>query len=247
MCSDCIVVNSKFTRSVFEKSFPRIRTKHLGVLYPPVDVSVFERYACPLPRHATLFVSLNRFERKKNVQLAIHALRDLRACISDELFQATRLVVAGGYDPNNAENLVHQQELKDEVRKCALDDHVQFMTSVSDAKKKELLATAQAILYTPSNEHFGIVPVEAMTCQTPVIAVNSGGPLESLLDGETGFLCEPDSGAFAAAMAKVCGPQHATFVAAMGAKGRLRARALFSLETFGDSLAASIRGIASHQ
>jgi len=47
-------------------------------------------------------------------------------------------------------------------------------------------------LYTPENEHFGIVPVEAMYCRTPVIACNSGGPKESISKNQTGFLLEND-------------------------------------------------------
>jgi alpha-1,3/alpha-1,6-mannosyltransferase len=63
-----------------------------------------------------------------------------------------------------------------------------------------------ALLYTPPNEHFGIVPLEvscllfplslttsslqAMSLGTPVIAVNNGGPLETVLHNVTGYLCE---------------------------------------------------------
>ena len=44
------------------------------------------------------------------------------------------------------------------------------------------------MLYTPENEHFGIVPVEAMYMKCIVIACNSGGPLESVAHQKTGFL-----------------------------------------------------------
>jgi alpha-1,3/alpha-1,6-mannosyltransferase len=39
-----------------------------------------------------------------------------------------------------------------------------------------------ALLYTPMNEHFGIGPVEAMVCGLPVLACNSGGPTETVVD-----------------------------------------------------------------
>ena len=55
----------------------------------------------------------------------------------------------------------------------------------------------------PQNEHFGIVPLEAMAAARPVIACNSGGPRESVLHGTTGFLCRPDPVAVAAAMAQL--------------------------------------------
>lgn len=236
-----MVVNSHFTRAVFEATFPRVRTRALGVLYPPVDVRVFESFTVATPRNPTLFVSLNRFERKKNVALAVHALAQLRDLVPPAQFAAVKLVIAGGYDPNNVENREHVRELELEVTKYALQDHVEFRTSVPDVMKKELLATAQAVLYTPSNEHFGIVPVEAMASGTAVVAVKSGGPLESIVDGDTGFLCESTPEAFAAAMAALCGDS--SRAAVIGAKGKQRARELFSLETFADSLYALVESL----
>ena len=47
------------------------------------------------------------------------------------------------------------------------------------------------MLYTPANEHFGIVPVEAMHLGCIVLACNSGGPLESISEGETGWVYQP--------------------------------------------------------
>jgi len=55
------------------------------------------------------------------------------------------------------------------------------------------LENTEALLYTPENEHFGIVPVEAMHIGCIVIACNSGGPLESIEDKKTGFLIKPDA------------------------------------------------------
>jgi alpha-1,3/alpha-1,6-mannosyltransferase len=46
------------------------------------------------------------------------------------------------------------------------------------------------VLYTPAHEHFGIVPLEAMARARPVLAVASGGPLETVLHRETGFLSD---------------------------------------------------------
>ena len=220
---------------------PRLNQRHLGVLYPPVDVSVFEQFKPSSARDPCRFVSLNRFERKKNVALAIKAVAKLQTKVDPSVFAATRLVIAGGYDPNNTENKEHLEELKAEVAKQGLEGHVEFQTSVSDLEKKELLATAQAVLYTPDREHFGIVPVEAMTYGTPVIAVNSGGPRESIADGETGFLCEQEPEAFAEAMAKVCGPEKREVVEKMGQQGKQRAHRLFSLETFRDALFAEVQ------
>ncbi|OWZ21486.1 Alpha-1,3-mannosyltransferase [Phytophthora megakarya] len=235
--ADIIVANSKFSRGVFQEVFPRLQSKKLGILYPPVDVKAYKSTAeADVERDSGLFVSLNRFERKKNVALAIEALVDLRNRLPAEEFKGIKLTVAGGYDPLNVENKEHLIELQDVVAAHHLEEHVEFRTSVSNSMKLELLRKAHAILYTPDREHFGIVPVEAMACGTPVIAVHSGGPLESISDGETGFLCKQTPEAFAEAMAELCGPKHSEMVVEMGACGRLRAQKLFSLETFGDTL-----------
>lgn len=80
--------------------------------------------------------------------------------------------------------------------------HVQvfLLPSFTDEQRVALLAACTAVLYTPQNEHFGIVPLEAMASGRPVIACDSGGPTESVRHETTGFLCKPSPGAFAHAM-----------------------------------------------
>ena len=68
------------------------------------------------------------------------------------------------------------------------DINVLFLLSVPAQLKSSLLNAAKLLIYTPSNEHFGIVPLEAMLSGVPVLAANSGGPLETIVDGETGWL-----------------------------------------------------------
>ena len=65
---------------------------------------------------------------------------------------------------------------------------VLFLLSVPGQLKETLLSTARLLVYTPSNEHFGIVPLEAMLASVPVLAADSGGPLETVLEGQTGWL-----------------------------------------------------------
>lgn len=80
---------------------------------------------------------------------------------------------------------------------------VRFLPSFSDQQRSALLAACVALLYTPVNEHFGIVPLEAMAAGRPVVACDSGGPRESVLHGQTGFLCRPTPASFAAAMRSI--------------------------------------------
>lgn len=55
-----------------------------------------------------------------------------------------------------------------------------------------LLKNTNILLYTPENEHFGIVPVEAMYMGCIVMACDSGGPLETIEDNNTGYLLSPN-------------------------------------------------------
>jgi glycosyltransferase involved in cell wall biosynthesis len=97
------------------------------------------------------------------------------------------------------ENVSHEQELKDLAQKRNVADRVTFLRNVSDAQKPELITQSTAVLYTPANEHFGIVPIEALSLGTPVIACNSGGPMETVaVDGC--WLCDQTPEDFSRAM-----------------------------------------------
>ena len=138
-------------------------------------------------------LSLNRYERKKNHYLAIDTMVQVLQKVKDEEKRKDlRLVIAGGYDERVDENVEHLEELKAHAKKRGIDHLVKFYTKVPDVERNWLLWNSRIVLYTPENEHFGIVPLEAGVALRPVIACNSGGPLESIVDGKTGFNCAPD-------------------------------------------------------
>lgn len=63
-----------------------------------------------------------------------------------------------------------------------------FALSITNTFKTGLLTSASLLVYTPRNEHFGIVPLEAMLAGVPVLAANEGGPVETVVEGQTGWL-----------------------------------------------------------
>lgn len=88
------------------------------------------------------------------------------------------------------------------------------------------------------DEHFGIVPIEAMAAYKPVIACNSGGPVESIKNGVTGYLCEATPQDFSTAMCNfVKDPQLSR---AMGIEARKHVVESFSTKTFGHHLNAYV-------
>lgn len=84
------------------------------------------------------------------------------------------------------------------------------------------------------DEHFGIVPLEAMAAYKPVIACNSGGPVETIKNGVTGFLCESTPKEFASAMEKFI--QNPEMAKMMGEEAQQHVTASFSTRTFGERL-----------
>ncbi len=56
---------------------------------------------------------------------------------------------------------------------------------------------ANLVVYTPYQEPFGLVPLESMSCGTPVVGVNDGGVMETVTNGKTGILTERDTKIFA--------------------------------------------------
>lgn len=63
---------------------------------------------------------------------------------------------------------------------------------VSDEELVELYNKSKVLVVLNQNEPFGLIPLEAMSCGTPVIAVEEGGYRESVIDNETGFLISRD-------------------------------------------------------
>ena len=213
--ADRVAVNSHFTKHVVEGIWPGLGGDDgVDVVYPCVNTRRVttsgakkddENAGQGLWKDKKILLSINRFEKKKNVALAIKAFGGLTL----QQRHGVRLVIAGGYDSREAENVACHEELESLATSLNLksataknivsaqaipgDIEVLFLHSVPDQLKATLLKTARLLIYTPSDEHFGIVPLEAMLAGTPVLAADSGGPLETVVDGETGWLRSPES------------------------------------------------------
>ncbi|CAN6229351.1 unnamed protein product [Urochloa humidicola] len=227
--ADLILVNSKFTAATFARTFRGLHARGIepGVLYPAVSVEQFhEPHAYKLN-----FLSINRFERKKNLDLAISAFALLR---SGDALQDATLTIAGGYDMRLKENVDYLEELKRLAVTEGVSGQVKFVTSCSTSERNELLSNCLCVLYTPTDEHFGIVPLEAMAAHKPVIACNSGGPVETVVNEVTGFLCDPSPAEFSKAMLKLVSDHDLAL--RMGKQARDHVVQKFSTKTFGDLL-----------
>jgi glycosyltransferase involved in cell wall biosynthesis len=106
---------------------------------------------------------------------------------------------------------------------------VEFVVGPSDAEMRGLYERCTALLFTPFNEDWGLTPLEAMCAGKPVIAVDRGGPRETVEHGVTGFR-EPDQPArFADRMVELA--RDPALARRMGLAGAERAR-LFTWDAF---------------
>lgn len=234
--ADLILVNSRFTASTFASTFKNLDARGIkpAVLYPAVNVDQFEK-----PDAIKLnFLSINRFERKKNIELAISAFAMVHAHeVHDHQgvnMNDVSLTVAGGFDNRLRENVEYLEELKKLAEREGVSQRVRFITSCSTAERNALLGQCLCVLYTPKDEHFGIVPLEAMAAYKPVIACNSGGPVETVKHGVTGFLCDPSPREFASAMSNFIQDPHMS--EKMGQDARQHVAESFSTKIFGQHL-----------
>ncbi|KAH3743018.1 alpha-1,3/1,6-mannosyltransferase ALG2 [Pelomyxa schiedti] len=241
-----VAVNSNFTAETFAREFPHIHS-HPCVIYPSINCSKYDEVppetTCPLPelpREATIFLSINRFERKKNVMLALEAF-NLLLKEKIEWPNPLVLVIAGGHDPRVSENVEYLAELTKRAKELGILSQVIFVPNFTDVQRNYLLKQCVCLLYTPSHEHFGIVPIEAMYCRVPVVAVNNGGPLETVIDKETGFLCNSTPQDFARAMFTIAEDLKAA--KAMGEAGRQMVIDRFSFASFADQLHSAVTSL----
>ncbi|XP_056644640.1 alpha-1,3/1,6-mannosyltransferase ALG2 [Diorhabda sublineata] len=239
--ADIILVNSQYTASVFHKTFPQIE-KDIQILYPTIASSYqdtvkklthmkpIEELVPDIKKDCKkiVFLSLNRFHPAKRLEFAILALARLQTIVSKDDWEKIYLIIAGGYDPQSSINARTFNRLVDLTKENKLEHKVIFLKSPNDDLKAELLNSCSCLLYTPVKEHFGIVPLEAMLVSKPVIAINSGGPRETVDHGITGYLCEPSGDSMADFMARIVSENYEI----MGARGKKRLDEKFSYSSF---------------
>ena len=247
-CADKIYVNSLFTKTVFTQTFKSIKNDP-EVLYPSINTKLFDELRVNetefsdfnIPNDHFMFLSLNRYERKKVVEQSMNALKLMGKSLPSEKWEKTVLVIAGGYDPRVTENVEYFDELMEISKTLQIESKTYFFKSPSDLQKIFLLNRCDCLIYTPPNEHFGIVPLEAMYCKKPVVAARSGGPTETILDGQTGFLCDFSDSSFAEQMVKIRTDN--SLKIKMGENGFERFLNKFSFKAFADQLDKDVMSV----
>jgi glycosyltransferase involved in cell wall biosynthesis len=152
-------------------------------------------------------LSVGRLETVKRPQLLIEAMPSVD--------RPVHLVLAGeGTQRANLEAL---------AARVGVADRIRFLGAVDDEALLALYADALAVAYVPYDEDFGYVTLEGFLARRPIItALDSGGPLEFVVDGVNGSLVEAQPEAVAAAINRYAADRR--LAAAHGAAGHDRAR-----------------------
>jgi glycosyltransferase involved in cell wall biosynthesis len=133
-------------------------------------------------------LSVGRLEAVKRIDLAVAAMAHAPAGLT--------LKVAG--------TGTRREALERLAAASGVADRVLFLGAVTDDELIDLYAGALGVIFPPYDEDFGYVTLEAFLSHRPVITtVDAGGPNEFVVDGENGFVCEPDAAALGAAIARL--------------------------------------------
>jgi glycosyltransferase involved in cell wall biosynthesis len=148
----------------------------IEVVHPGVDLALMT----PGEAMEPFFLVPGRIMWTKNIELAIAAFKEFRRL---GVHDSIRLVIAGMVDNKSQAHLAELRLLADGLP-------VEFVLSPSDEELFKLYSRCQAVVFPPPNEDWGLVPLEAMAFARPVIAIDRGGPQETVTDGVTGILCD---------------------------------------------------------
>ena len=185
--------NAAFAKVILTNSYFS-RERILGVYgmesfvsYLGVDREVFRPLGI---RKRSYVLSVGRITPEKGFDFIIKALSLIKKKIRPNL-----IIVSN----------VGWNSWKDYLRKLAMKREVnlEIKSFVSDLELVKFYNQAKLCLYTPYLEPFGLVPLEAMSCGTPVVGIKEGGLRESVIHNKTGLLTERDEEEFARAVTKL--------------------------------------------
>jgi len=160
---DIVIANSENVRDRIKKYLNRESI----VIYPPCDTEGFSWQG-----QGDYYLSTARLARLKRVDIIIEAFKRMP--------QKKLVVLSGGTEEKKLRRIANKA------------GNIFFTGWVNNDELKVIMGKAIATIYIPNNEDFGMSPVESMAAGKPVIGVREGGLMESVIDGETGILLNPD-------------------------------------------------------
>jgi len=178
-----VLTNSYFTR----ESILRVYGVNSYVSYLGIDTDLFQPQECA---DENFVLSVGSCRPSKGYDFLIRSL----ALIDTEI--RPELVIVSNYSEPGWEEYLKNLAY-------SLDVKLDILNLIDDEKLVSLYNRAKLVLYTPYLEPFGLVPLEALSCGTPVVAVKEGGVRETVIHQKTGLHTERDETLFAEATLKL--------------------------------------------
>jgi phosphatidyl-myo-inositol dimannoside synthase len=199
---DVITYLGDFTRNAISRSLPASAQESMVRIAPGIDVEHFSPEADGSELRTELgldskrvIISVGRLVHRKGQDRLIQAMPEIVKTIPN-----AHLVLVG-QGP-------YREKLESFVRECGVNDHVSFIGRIAYKELPRYFRIGD-VFAMPSRSRFrgleveglGIVYLEASACGLPVIAGNSGGAPDAVLEGKTGLVVD---GTDVAAIAKAC-------------------------------------------
>lgn len=178
-----------------------------------------------------------------------NVVRAIGLCNGKQSDAAHLYVVGGNSDEANEIATPEIGRLRGIAQECGVTDRVHFLGRRSRSRLRLYYNAADVFVTTPWYEPFGITPLEAMACSTPVIGADVGGIRYSVADGQTGLLVPPKD-PVALANALILLKSSPDLARTMGEAGLARAREMFTWDGVADALAniyARVSGITANE
>jgi glycosyltransferase involved in cell wall biosynthesis len=168
-----VIANSKYTAGYARRAYG----VHPWVNHPGVDVEAFHPGDEPRGRFVLMVGQMIAW---KGYDWAVRTM----AAIPAERRPRLIIVCNQTYGPE-------RRYLEQLAREGGVT--MEILERIPDVEVERLFRTASVVLYTPNLEPFGLAAIEAMASGTPVVAVREAGPIETVVDGVTGYLRERDA------------------------------------------------------
>ncbi|BCM72341.1 MULTISPECIES: glycosyltransferase [Streptomyces] len=180
-------------------------------------------------------LAVGRLVPRKGFDRAIRALADV---------PDAELLIAGGPEADLLGAEPEAARLYGIAGEYGVLDRVTLLGGVGRARMPRLMSSADLVLSLPRYEPFGIVPLEAMACATPVVATAVGGQLDTVVDGTTGVLvpADDDFDLGAVIRALLADPDR---LARYGAAGRSRVLGHYTWDRVADGVAGVYGAVSS--
>jgi len=205
--------------------------------YRPTGEAARVRADLGLAEDELMVFTTGRLDPRKGYDLLLQALPRVKAALAEHGLRA-RFLLPGGGEALNANEAEVRRRMEALIAEHELGDMVTLFPHLEFDDLLAYYGAADLFVLPSPYEPFGLVAVEAMACETPVLATCHGGPPEIIDPGDNGDLADPhDPRAFGDALTRLLSDPEA--LAAMGRNGRKKAVQVFDWT----AVAGAIAGI----